>query len=101
MASTLVERRLEVGLLRALGAERRRVAAFFLSEAAIVGGAAGLAGGVCGILLGRVLAGSVFGSTAPASWALLPFAVVLGIGVGILGSLAPVGARCRLKRPWS
>ena len=107
MASTLVERRLEVGLLRALGAERRQVAAFFLGEAAIVGSLAGLAGSLAGIAAGRWLVGVVFNVGTTASWALVPYGSLLGLAIAMLGSLAPVWRTVRrspasiLKRAWS
>jgi putative ABC transport system permease protein len=90
MASTVVERRLEVGLLRALGAERRAVSLFFLSEAALLGSVAGALGGVVGLLAGRALARLVFGAAGAWSWPLLPFAVLLGLSIAVLGSAAPV-----------
>jgi putative ABC transport system permease protein len=107
MASTLVERRLEVGLLRALGAERRRVAAFFLSEAALVGAAAGLLGGVLGLALGGLLVDRILGAGASLSWELLPLALGMGVLTALLGSVVPVWRAVRespvggLKRAWS
>ncbi len=90
MASTVLERRLEVGLLRALGAERRAVALFFLSEAALVGGLAGALGGVAGVVGGWALVRLVFGSPGAWSWPILPYAVLLGLAIAVLGSASPV-----------
>ncbi len=107
MASTLVERRLEVGLFRALGAERRRVAAFFLSEAALVGGVAGLLGGGLGLAAGDLLSQRILGAGAATSWVLLPVALAMGILIALLGSVVPVWRAVRespaggLKRAWS
>jgi len=90
MTSTVIERRLEVGLLRALGAERRAVALFFLGEAALLGTAAGALGGTAGVIGGRLLARAVFASAGAWSWALLPYAVLLGLTIAVLGSAPPV-----------
>jgi len=90
MASTVLERRLEVGLLRALGAERRAVALFFLGEAALLGTVAGGVGGVVGVLLGRPLMRAVFGTPGAWSWPVVPYAVLLGLIIAALGSVPPV-----------
>ena len=90
MASTVMERRLEVGLLRSLGAERRRVTLFLLSEAALLGGVAGAVGGLAGVVAGRMALLVLFGSPAAWKWAVAPYAVLLGMVVAVLGSLPPV-----------
>jgi putative ABC transport system permease protein len=90
MASTVLERRLEVGLLRALGAERRAVALFFIGEAALLGSVAGAVGGSLGVLLGRPLMRAVFGTPGAWSWPVLPYAVLLGLVVAVVGSVPPV-----------
>src|SRR6202035_2168707 len=90
MTATVLERRLEAGLLVAIGAPRRRVVLFFLSEAALLGGLGGLAGGLLGLPAGRLLGSTVLGVAVPWVWVLLPFAALLGLLVAILASLAPV-----------
>jgi putative ABC transport system permease protein len=90
MTATVIERRLEAGLLVAIGAARSRVVFFFLSEAALLGVLGGLTGGAAGLAAGRLLGGGVLGVTVPWMPVLLPFAVLLGVGVAVLASLAPV-----------
>jgi putative ABC transport system permease protein len=89
-ATTVLERRAEVGVMKALGARNLVVGGIFLAEQlmlAVVGGAAGF---VLGIGLARALGQSVFGT--PGSPRMILFPVVLGIAalVGILGSLIPL-----------
>ncbi|MGA8143138.1 MAG: ABC transporter permease [Candidatus Acidiferrales bacterium] len=89
-ATTVLERRAEVGVMKALGARNAIVSGIFLAEQlmlAVVGGAAGY---VLGIVLARALGQSVFGTPGTARMILLP--VVLGIAamVSILGSLIPL-----------
>ncbi|MEO8502710.1 MAG: FtsX-like permease family protein [Acidobacteriota bacterium] len=96
MTATTLERRLEVGLFAALGAERRQVAFFFLAEAAVVGWIGGLTGGGLGLLAGRWLGRGVFGVEVPWTPVLLPFAVLAGIAVALLGSAPPVLRTVRL-----
>lgn len=90
MTATVLERRLEAGLMIALGAARQRVVLFFLSEAALLGLAGGLAGGSAGLVAGRLLGSGVLG--VDVSWVplLIPFAALLGLLVAVAASLAPV-----------
>jgi putative ABC transport system permease protein len=90
MTATVLERRLEAGLLVAIGAARSRVVMFFLSEAALLGVIGGLAGGAAGLVAGRLMGSGVLGVTVPWMPILLPFAALLGVGVAVLASVAPV-----------
>jgi putative ABC transport system permease protein len=90
MTATVLERRLEAGLLVAIGAPRGRVVLFFLSEAALLGLLGGLLGGGLGLLGGRLLGSGVLGVTVPWMPILLPFAALLGLAVAVLASTAPV-----------
>lgn len=90
MTATVLERRLEAGLMIAIGAARARVVFFFLSEAALLGLLGGLAGGALGLAAGRLLGAGALGVAVPWMPMLLPFAALLGLLVAVLASLAPV-----------
>jgi putative ABC transport system permease protein len=90
MTATVLERRLEAGLMVAIGAARRRVVLFFLSEAALLGGLGGLLGGGLGLVAGRLLGAGALGVQVPWKPVLLPFAVLLGLIVAVLASAPPV-----------
>lgn len=90
MTATVLERRLEAGLMVAIGAPRGRVVMFFLSEAALLGGLGGLAGGAAGLVAGRLLGSGILGVAVPWMPVLLPFAALLGVTVAVLASAAPV-----------
>jgi putative ABC transport system permease protein len=90
MTATVMERRLEAGLLIAIGAARSRVVLFFLSEAALLGLLGGLVGGALGLGAGRLLGSGALGVAVPWIPALLPFAALLGLLLAVLASLAPV-----------
>jgi putative ABC transport system permease protein len=98
MTATVLERRLEAGLLVAIGAARGRVVLFFLSEAALLGLLGGLAGGAAGLAAGRWLGSAVLGAAIPWIPVLLPFAALLGVAVAVLASVAPV-ARAMERYP--
>jgi putative ABC transport system permease protein len=90
MTATVLERRLEAGLLVAIGSARRRVVLFFLSEAALLGGAGGALGGVLGLGAGRLLGAGALGVQVPWTPVLLPFAILLGLVVAVAASALPV-----------
>ncbi|MGD0839907.1 MAG: ABC transporter permease [Candidatus Acidiferrales bacterium] len=89
-ATTVLERRSEIGLMKALGANRRTVGGLFLGEQlllAIVGGGAGYA---LGIILARIVGQAVFG-VAPVDRLILPPVVLfLAVSVVVFGSLLPL-----------
>lgn len=97
---SVVRRRPEIGIVRALGASRRHVLAAFLGEATCFG----LIGGLLGVALGRVMAtGAVrllgatvrdlYVSSQPAPIALTTgsflFGLLVGIGVAVASAAAP------------
>jgi putative ABC transport system permease protein len=90
MTATVLERRLEAGLMVAIGAPRRRVVQFFLLEAALLGGLGGLLGGGLGLFAGRLLGESALGVQVAWKPVLVPFAVLLGLIVAVLASVLPV-----------
>lgn len=96
--ATVLERRLEAGLLAALGAEVWRVVAFFLAEAVVLGLAGGLLGGIGGLAAGRLLGHLVLDVTVGWVPLLLPIAVGVGIAVAVAGAALPV-ARVLRGRP--
>jgi putative ABC transport system permease protein len=97
---SVVRRRGEIGILRALGADRREVLAAFLGEAACLG----LAGALVGLPLGRIMAGgavnlmaatvqSLYVSSRPGPISLTPeslaLALLIGVGVAVVSALSP------------
>jgi putative ABC transport system permease protein len=91
---SVVRRRAEIGILRALGAGRTAVFALFLAEALLLG----IAGAAIGVVLGRALAGatvqlisgtvnSIFTTSRPAPVELSFGEAALGILIGALAAL--------------
>ncbi|MBI4397401.1 MAG: ABC transporter permease [Elusimicrobia bacterium] len=89
MATTILERSREIGLMKALGASDGEVYLLFLSESAVVGIVGGLAGCAAGAGLSQVLGLGVFGSTVAFHPILVPVNVLLSVLVALAGSLAP------------
>ena len=89
-ATTVLERRAEIGVMKALGATNSLIAGIFLAEQLLLAVAGGAIGFAIGVILARSLGASVFGT--PASPRLILFPVVLGLAtiVAFVGSLIPL-----------
>jgi len=96
-ATTVLERRREIGLMKALGAGRRRILSLFVAEQVLVGLSGGLAGYAAGAGLGLLVGRIVFGVPATGRWVLLPMVLALALGVTLAGSLWPLGRVARLE----
>jgi putative ABC transport system permease protein len=99
MSMSVVERRREISLTLALGANRRQVIAGFVGEAAVLGLIASGVGIVCGSLLAKVMVQPgldglrVFSITAVAEasleWSHVLLGVVSGLGVSMIAAYLP------------
>jgi putative ABC transport system permease protein len=89
-ATTVLERRAEIGVMKALGATNSLIAGIFLAEQLLLAVAGGAIGFVVGAALARSLGASIFGT--PASPRLILFPLVLGLAaiVAFAGSLIPL-----------
>ncbi len=89
-ATTVLERRSEVGLMKALGATNALVGGLFLGEQVLLALAGGGIGFVAGIGLARLLGESVFGAPAAPRLVLLPVILALAALVAVVGSIIPL-----------
>jgi len=96
MLATVLERRVEIGLFKSLGATNALVASIFLLEAVLVGLLGGLAGYFSGSLMARHLAAQVFGTAAGFHWIILPPALALALLVTLVGSAWPLARGLKL-----
>lgn len=88
--TSVLERRSEIGLMRALGAKDRQVAAFFLCESVSLGAFSGLTGYAAGLGVAALIGRQVFqAELSPDPWA-LPATIAVTLAVGVLASLWPV-----------
>jgi putative ABC transport system permease protein len=89
-ATTVLERKTEIGLMKALGARGRDVSGLFVAEQLLLALAGGIAGYAIGLFLARMLGTGIFGVAPAFRVILLPIVLVLAMGVALLGSLAPL-----------
>jgi putative ABC transport system permease protein len=90
MMTVVIERRKEIGLKKALGAESRTVAREFLGEGVMLGVLGGLLGSAAGVGFARIVSVSVFGRGLSPEAHLVPVTVAVSALVTVLASLWPV-----------
>ena len=92
----VVERRAELGLLRALGATSGQIASLLLGETLLVS----LGGGALGFLLGvggaALIRGHTFGRAVDFPALLFPVALVLSLALALAGTLGPLRLALRV-----
>jgi putative ABC transport system permease protein len=96
MATAVIERRGEVGLMKALGAGNLAVAVLFFAEAtllALLAGAVGFAGGA---LLAGQIGYSIFASQIVVQPVLLPIVLSIAVLVTFIGSAAAIRRAVKL-----
>ena len=84
MSNVAMERKNDVGLMKAIGGSVRRVVRLFLAEAILMGIVGGLIGSAFGILGSIWLGKTVFGVAAQPRWIVYP----VSVGITIIVSIA-------------
>lgn len=96
MAALAMERRHDVGLMKAIGGSMSRIVAIFLTEAGALGLAGGLAGYAIGLGLSRWIGRRAFDVAIDARPEVLPLVVALMVGVSLAGA-APLRLLGRVR----
>ncbi|MBI4215896.1 MAG: ABC transporter permease [Chloroflexi bacterium] len=95
--TTVLERRKEIGLMKALGASNSQVAALFLAETGIIALLGGSLGFGLGAFLARILGEGVFGLAIATDLSLFLVALLLALAVSLVGSGLPLRQISRLE----
>ena len=90
MMSSVLERKTEIGLFKAIGASNVNVFVLFLSEAAILGILGGAAGLATGYGLAQLISRSVFNSQLEVTGVLAPIVLLIAVCVAFAGSAIPL-----------
>jgi putative ABC transport system permease protein len=86
MTNVAMERKMDVGLMKAIGGSVRRVLRLFLAEATLLGLVGGMIGAAAGILLSIELGKAIFGVAARPRLIVYPVTVALTIIVAIISA---------------
>jgi putative ABC transport system permease protein len=90
MTTSVIERRKEIGLMKSVGAERGKISALFLGEAALIGIMGGIAGFLTGAVLPHYVGLSVFETAISTNIILLPVAIGISVAVAVVACIIPV-----------
>src|SRR3954463_8513689 len=90
MATTIFERRQEVGLMKSLGATAVTIASLFVTEASLLALGGGLLGFAFGSLIAQRIGSAIFHSRVEITPVLLPVVMLLALLVTIGGSAAAI-----------
>jgi putative ABC transport system permease protein len=90
MMTVVLERRKEIGLKKALGADNRIIAAEFLCEGLLLGCAGGLLGVALGYFFAQTVSMNVFGREISLGWFLPALTIIVSAAVTIAACLLPV-----------
>ena len=87
MTALAMERRADVGLMKAIGGSIGRIVGLFLAEVSVLGAAGGIAGYLIGAALTVWIGRSVFGAAISPRLEVLPVIIILMVGVALAGAL--------------
>lgn len=106
MATAVLERRAEIGLMRSLGASKGRIASLFYAEAGLLAMIAGVGGYLLGSMIAATLTAKIFGESSAIALrlalahafnpVLLPVVLGLALLVAIAGSTASIRGALRM-----
>jgi len=87
MAALAMERRQDVGLMKALGGSIGRIVTLFMAEVGVLGAAGGLIGAILGLALSRWMGQRVFGQAISSRWEIFPLTIILMVAIALAGAL--------------
>ena len=96
ISSIVSQRRNEIGLRKALGADSRAIGVEFYVESGIYGLIGGLLGTAIGYVLARVLCSTVFGRALGLNWLLCVGSLLLCVAIAVIASIPPVRRATRI-----
>ena len=97
MATALMERRREIGLMKALGASGTSVAGIFHTEAALLALLGGCAGFALGAFMARQVGQAIFGVAVSVHPALLPIVLLAAGAIVLAGSWLAIRRAARVS----
>ncbi len=90
MTAVVAERRMEIGLRKALGASNQSIVAEFMGEGLVLGAVGGAVGAVFGFLFAQAVSVNVFNSSITFMPWLLPLTIIASVIVTGIACLLPI-----------
>lgn len=97
LTTSVLERRTEIGLMKSIGAENKRIFALFMAESGIIGIFGGVWGFIIGVLGAQVVGILVFNSLVTPQIVVLPISVCLSVFVSLIAALLPVRRAMKIE----
>jgi putative ABC transport system permease protein len=97
MTSSVLERKKEIGLMKSVGAENKKIMSLFYSEATIIGLLGGFAGFIVGYILSQFIGLSVFETSVAPRFEIIPIVLLISIFVALLASILPVKRAVKIE----
>ena len=97
LTELVLERRVEIGTMKALGARDSRLLSHFVSELGALGLAGGLAGYVVGLVLAQLIGHSLFNRAVAPSVIVLMTVVMLSISIAMVSGIVPIRSMRAIK----
>jgi putative ABC transport system permease protein len=86
MAALAMERREDVGLMKALGGSISRIVGLFLAEVGVLGAVGGFLGCFAGVVLSHWMGQRVFGAAISPRWEIFPLTIALMVAAALAGA---------------
>ncbi|OCG32704.1 ABC transporter permease [Gilliamella sp. Choc4-2] len=90
MMTVVMERRKEIGLKKAIGANNKSIAKEFLAEGLVLGAIGGIIGAICGLIFAQIISTNVFGRSIIIEFYLIPTTIIISVIVTVIACLIPV-----------
>jgi putative ABC transport system permease protein len=90
MGANVLERREEIGLMKAIGATKKEIGSFYYFEALVIGFIGGITGYVMGYGAAQLVSQGAFGSLISIPLYIAFFSIVIGSAVAVTASYFPV-----------
>jgi len=97
LTTSVLERRTEIGLMKSIGAENKKIAALFLAESTIIGLIGGIFGFIIGFVGAQIVGLMVFNSLVSLQVIIIPIALGISVGVSLIASFIPVRRAMKIE----
>jgi len=90
MTLSVMERRKEIGLMKAVGATNSKIGLLFFGEGCIIAGVGGIFGFGLGVLVSQLIGNYVFNSSIVIRWWVIFISLGVAFGIVVLASILPI-----------
>lgn len=90
VGANVIERREEIGLMKALGATANNIRTFYVAESTLIGIVGGIDGFILGYIFTQAVSWKAFGSFITIPFFLVPLSVLAGLLISLFASHFPV-----------